>query len=349
MSDKFYQPHTDTAGLLDIAKNLYKGFGNNPRNIETANAVKAYLGAFPIIGAPIAASDIYQGVQNKNPMQVGLGTLGVVGSVPSSLAARGGLLNVSREISPWTVTQEFIPGTENQIRNIAGKGFDVALSDPQKLAYTQEILSGINKLPGEIGGSRWTGAGWWDNISNPVIGMNVSQPKSNVEAIMAGLGRGSSQAAEAASQKVFGGGILGGTKNAVEINLGKPATKAQIAKLQDTYGSDFAVTASAKGVRLFSYTDDFGNPVSIPADVIAAGKKAAKDIGGKAKPYVGQSMYYPSSEYERLASQNPVLAEQIRRQTAEAAQAANANIIKQNPLQRFSYSPAEEILRKKQY
>lgn len=261
----------------------------------------------------------------------------------AAAATRASALGASQRLSPWTITQEFIPGTQNQLRSLSGQGLDVALTDPQKASYTQEILSKIQRLPGELPGSRWTGAGWWDEISNPVVGMKVSQPQSNVEAIMAGLGRGSSQAAEAASQKVFGGGLLGGTKNAVEIKLGKPATKAQISKLQAQYGDNFVVTASENGARFFGFEG------ANPDEVLKAGKEAAKSIGGKAKPYVGNSMYYPADEYEQIARGNPLLAEQVRKQTAQAAQAANARAIMENPLQRFSYSPVEEILRKKQF
>jgi hypothetical protein len=65
----------------EIIKNLYKTFGNNPRNAETMNALKGYVGAFPVIGAPVAASEIYSGIKEGNPLQAGLGALGFAGGV----------------------------------------------------------------------------------------------------------------------------------------------------------------------------------------------------------------------------------------------------------------------------
>lgn len=83
MAGIFDQPHTDTAGLLEIAKKLYKGFGNNPRNKETVDALLGVTGVTPGVGDVQSGIMAAQDVKKGNYGSAALNSLGLLPFIPA--------------------------------------------------------------------------------------------------------------------------------------------------------------------------------------------------------------------------------------------------------------------------
>lgn len=101
MAGIFDQPHTDTAGLLEIAKKLYKGFGNNPRNKETLDALLGVTGVTPGVGDVQSGIMATQDLKKGNYGSAALNSLGLLPFIP----ALGGTF-IGKNSKLWNPNQE---------------------------------------------------------------------------------------------------------------------------------------------------------------------------------------------------------------------------------------------------
>lgn len=284
------------ANTWEIIQNLYNTFENNPDNIRTKNTAKAFLGAAPVVGLPVAAWDTGSGLYEGDYTKAGLGLLGVAGQIAGAKPLSGLLGDVAEGITPWTITQEYVPGIKGHLEKLPKAAKAV------KDTYSANIAKSVPELPGETG--RTWGSGYWDGDSNPTQMIDMVAPDSQVQAAMAGLGRATSQAAEAANKRIPLGGLLGREVNAVEIALGRPATPEEIATIAKNLPDGVVYATAKNGARVFNgWTDN--------ATTLDAGKNAAKLVGGKAKNFAGKTMYFERPEYQAYASNNPGLANQV--------------------------------------
>lgn len=129
MADTFNQPHTSWSGLVDIAKNLYKGFGNNPRNQELADALMNVGGVTPGVSDVQSGAMAINDLKNKKYASALLNGIGVLPYVP----ALGGMIKNTDNLFHGSIGN--LVGDLRSGKGTLGEGFYLTNTEKQAALY----------------------------------------------------------------------------------------------------------------------------------------------------------------------------------------------------------------------